>query len=81
MGKKKKEATKTEKPVVDTEEQAPTEEDPLPETVPEPEAAPVPESEPEPATESKEVLAKGNEWYDDGGNDGLKQRPIGGALE
>ncbi len=28
------------------------------------------------ATESKKVLAKGCEWYDDGGNEGLKQRPI-----
>ena len=31
---------------------------------------------PEVAPESKEVLAKGHEWYDDGGNEGLKQRPI-----
>lgn len=30
------------------------------------------------APESKEVLAKGHEWYDDGGNEGLKQRPVGG---
>ena len=30
---------------------------------------------PKVAPESKEVLAKGHEWYDDGGNEGLKQRP------
>lgn len=31
---------------------------------------------PTPAPESKERLEKGHEWYDDGGNEGLKQRPI-----
>jgi len=37
-------------------------------------ASPAPKSASVP--ESKEVLAKGCEWYDDGGNEGLKQRPI-----
>ena len=34
-------------------------------------------------TPTKTTLAKGHEWYDDGGNEGLKQRPIieGGTHE
>jgi len=60
---------------------------PRPTPRPAPRPAPRAVSQPDPvkqttstthAPESKEVLAEGCEWYDDGGNEGLKQRPIEG---